>query len=139
MQKSEFDTVLEGLDIVQIIKRKTYRISAIITLLLLMGVMVGTFIYFVLPLQQFPLILAFIGGFVAGTYNIVMEFTYPEKHLHFVLKIPKDYGGWKVLFLISTCIRYDSEKNLLTIQFMDALEQELAKSLTRYINNEDSK
>ena len=128
MQKEEFDK-MKGLSVVSVRKIRTYRVSAIITLLLLIGVLVATFKWFVLPLRAPALTIAFIGGIFAGVYNLVCEICFSEKHFHWAFKIPEDYEGWKVLYMISKCIEYNIEENILTVQFMDALEPELEKLL----------
>lgn len=119
---------LKGLDMVEIRKVSTYHISTIVSLLLLLGVIIATFVYFVLPMHKSLLTAAFIGGIIAGLYNVVREFI-PERHFHLCFKVPDDYAGWKILFLISHCIQYEPEKELIVIQFDEELEDYLEQFL----------
>ena len=52
MTRKEFDTLFEGVDIVTVKKVTTYRVGAIVALLLLIGVLITTFVYVALPLHK---------------------------------------------------------------------------------------
>ena len=122
--KNDFDMdKMKNLNVLDIKRVRTYHVSLIVSLLFLLATLVTTFIYIVIPLKSLALNIGFILGIIAGLYNVVGEILFPEKHLHFIFKLPEDYEGWKGLFLISKCIRYDSENNILVLQFLDALEK----------------
>ena len=120
---------IKRLELIQIQQIRTYHVSLMITFMLLLGVIITTFIYFALPLRNFVLTTAFIGGIIAGVYNLLVEIFHPEKHLHWSFHIPDDYDGWQVLYLISKCIYYNKEKNIVVVQFVDELESLLKDAL----------
>ena len=128
MTSKDFES-MKGFEIITVKRIKTYRASAILATLLLTFVLVMTFIYFVLPLKATWLTGAFIGGIIAGAYTMVMEIIFPEKHLHWYFKLPEDYNGWKVLYMISKCIRYEPKENIIVVEFMEGLDKELENIL----------
>lgn len=130
--KNDFDK-MKNLKVIDISRVRTYHVSLIASLLFLLGVLVTTFIYVILPLKITILNIGFILGIIGGLYTIVGEITGPENHLHFTFKLPDDYDGWKGLFLISKCIRYDSENNILVLQFLDSLEKAAEDELREII------
>ena len=138
MTKKEFDKSLEGISVVSVKKVTTYRVGAIVALLLLIGVLVATYIYFVIPLHETILTIAFIGGVIAGIYNLSVELLSPGQHLHWFFKLPNNFNGWQVLYFISRCIHYDPTKNILVLQFNDEVEPQLAEVLLDLIKKEES-
>lgn len=138
MTKREFDKSLEGISVVSVKKVTTYRVGAIVALLLLLGVIVATFIYFVIPLHKTLLTIAFIGGVIAAIYNISVELLSPGQHLHWHFKLPDNFQGWQTLYFISKCIKYDPNENLLVLQFHDEIEPQLAKILLELIKEQES-
>lgn len=128
MTSKDFES-MKGFEIITVKRIKTYRASAILATLLLTFVLVMTFIYFVLPLKAAWLTGAFIGGIIAGVYTMVMEIIFPEKHLHWYFKLPEDYNGWKVLYMISKCIQYEPKENIIVVEFMEGLDKELENIL----------
>ena len=136
MTNEDFES-MKGFEIITVKKVKTYRASIILTTLLLTIVLVATFIYFVLPLKAMWLIGAFIGGILAGVFNITMEVIFPERHLRWYLKIPENYNGWKVLYVISKCIQYDPKQGILILEFAEGLDEELENLLYDLIESQD--
>ena len=135
MTRKEFDTLFEGVDIVTVKKVTTYRVGAIVALLLLIGVLITTFIYIALPLHKTFLTIGFIGGIIAGIYNISVEIFSPGNHLHWFFKLPKDFQGWQLLYLISKCIKYSPLENIVVLQFNDDIEPQLAEVLLALIED----
>lgn len=138
MTREEFDKSFEGVSVVSVKKVTTYRAGAIVALLLLLGVLVATYIYFVIPLHKIYLTIAFIGGIIAGIYNLSVELLSPGQHLHWHFKLPNNFQGWQVLYLISKCIKYIPTENLLVLQFNDEVEPQLAKVLLDLIKTQES-
>ena len=132
--KNEFEE-LKKLDVLEVHNIKKYSISAIISLTLLLGVIGATFFVFVLPMHKIWLNIAFIGGIITGIYNISMELIAPEKHLRWLLKLPEDYDGWKALYLVSNCVEYHPDKNVVVVQFTDAFEESFREILARVFKN----
>ena len=133
MTSTDFES-MKGFEIITVKRTKTYRASVILTTLLLTFVLIATFIYVVLPLKKTWLTVAFVVGMIVGVFNIIMEILFPEKHLYWYFKLPENYEGWKVLYMVSECIQYEPEENILVVEFMDGLNQELEKTLYDLIN-----
>ena len=138
MTKKEFDKSFEGISVISVKKVTTYRVGAIVALLLLLGVIVATFIYFVIPLHKIPLTIAFIGGVIAGIYNLSVELLSPGQHFHWHFKLPNDFQGWQALYFVSKCIKYDPDENILVLQFHDEVEPQIAKVLLDLMEIEES-
>jgi hypothetical protein len=75
---------------------------------------------------------------VAGIYNLSVELLSPKWHLHWSIKVPVDFKGWRILYLISKCIAYDRDKNLIVLQFDEEIEPQLEKELLKIIKTQRS-
>lgn len=124
MELKDFEQI-KGFEIITVKRAKTYHIVPIVTLLVLTISLILTFIYIIIPAKIVGLNIAFGFSIFVGIYNVIMELIYPEKHLHWYLKIPENYNGWKILYMVSKCIEYKAEERIVIIQFMDELESEL--------------
>lgn len=138
MTKNEFEEVLKEIEIISIKKVTTYKAGLIVALSLLMATLVSTFIVLVLPLHRIFLNIVFAGGMVAGIYNLSVELLSPKWHLHWFIKVPVDFKGWRILYLISKCITYDRDKNLIVLQFDEEIEPQLEKELLKLIKTRKS-
>lgn len=127
--KSEDYESLKGFEVLTVKRIKSYHLISILSTLILVFVLIATFIYFVLPLKTGVLTCAFIGGIISGLYNIVIEILFPEKHLHWYFKLPENYNGWKVLYMISKCIQYEPEENIIVVEFIEGFDDTLEKIL----------
>ena len=116
---------LKGLELVGLKKVSTYHVSTVICLVFLLAMIIITFIWVILPLHNLILNIGFICGIISGIYNIILEFTIPDRHLHWSFKVPEDYRGWQYLFLSATCVDYEPEENIITLKFNDDIDQEL--------------
>lgn len=132
--KNDFEK-MKDLNVIGIKRVKTYHISLIASLLFLLITLIVTFIYVIIPLKNIILNIGFTLGIAAGLYNIIGEIAVPERHLHFMFKLPADYDGWKGLFLISKCIQYDSENDILVLQFLDSLEKFAEQEIKKIVQN----
>ena len=91
---------LKGLELVGLKKVSTYHVSTVICLVFLLTMIIITFIWVILPLHNLILNIGFICGIISGIYNIILEFTVPDRHLHWSFKVPENYRGWQYLFLL---------------------------------------
>ena len=124
---------LKDLTLLDIRRIRTYRISTILSLLFLLGALITTFIYVVIPMHSTILTWSFILGIIAGIYTILGEIILPEKHLHMTFKLPDNYDGWKVLYLVSKCIKYDLNENIIIIQFASDIEGNVDKFIKELV------
>lgn len=134
MMNDEFEE-LKKLEILEIRNIRKYSVSAVVSLTLLLATMIATFVVFVLPLHKTLLNIAFIGGIIAGIYNISMELLMPEKHIQWTMRVPEDYTGWKALYLVSNCIQYQPKENIVIVQFGEKFDEEFRKIISMLINN----
>lgn len=137
MTNEDFES-MKGFKILTVKRIKTYRASSIFATLFLTFVLVMTFIYFVLPLKSKLLTGSFIGGIIIGIYSAIMEILFPEKHLHWYFKLPEDYNGWKVLYMISKCVQYQPRENIIIVEFIDGLDKELENILYDLIEENEA-
>ena len=137
MMNEDFES-MKGFKILTVKRIKTYHASSIFATLFLTFVLVITFIYFVLPLKSKLLTGSFIGGIIIGIYSVIMEILFPEKHLHWYFKLPEDYNGWKVLYMISKCVQYQPRENIIVVEFIDGLDRELENILYDLIEENEA-
>lgn len=137
MTNEDFES-MKGFKILTVKRIKTYRASSILATLFLTFVLIMTFIYFVLPLKSKLLTGSFIGGIIIGIYSVIMEILFPEKHLHWYFKLPEDYNGWKVLYMISKCVQYQPRENIIVVEFIDGLDRELENILYDLIEENEA-
>ena len=116
---------LKGLELVGLKKVSTYHVSTVVCLVFLLSMIIVTFFYVIIPLHNVILNIGFILGVIGGIYNIILEFSSPERHLHWTFKVPEDYRGWQYLFFTATCIDYEPKTNIITLRFNNDIDEEL--------------
>lgn len=124
------ENFMDGLQLLAIKKQKNYNLVAILTMIALTGIMIVLLFSTILPWHNLLWTVIFNIAILIGIYNIINEIFFPEQYNIYLFIVPEDYSGWNMLYLISTCVGYDAEKNLISIKLSNKVE----KACSKYLN-----
>lgn len=124
------ENFMDGLQLLAIKKQKNYNLVAILTMIALTGIMIVLLFSTILPWHNLLWTAIFNIAILIGIYNIINEIFFPEQYNIYLFIVPEDYSGWNMLYLVSTCVGYDAEKNLISIKLSNKVE----KACSKYLN-----